>query len=212
MRARTDEAKDERRAAFLTAAMDVFFDKGFAAARVDDIARQAGLSKGTLYLYFENKEAMFQGLVDTVAVPKLDHMEQMVQAAPSAAVALGGLLRFAAEMIRGSMLPRLVKILVGDGGQFPEVALSYRQAVIDRGLALITALLERGQASGEFALEDAPLTARLVVAPVVFSMIWHILFEKKPDDYVDLDALFALHHTLLMRALAPPLTPRGETA
>lgn len=203
MRARTEAAKDERRAAFLQAALDEFFEKGFAAARVDDIARRAGLSKGTLYLYFKNKEALFQGLVETMAVPKIEQMEMMVQSAPSASAALATVLRYVPQMIRGSMVPRLIKILVGDGGQFPDVALSYRTAVIDRGLALIAALLKRGHTNGEFVIDDAQLTARLVVAPLVFSTIWHILFEKDQADQVDLDALFSLHHTLLMRALSP---------
>lgn len=208
MRARTEEAKDERRAAFLRAALNEFFEKGFAAARVDDIARRAGFSKGTLYLYFKNKEALFQGLIESVAVPKVEQMEMMVNSAPSASAALGGILRIVPQVIRGSMLPRLIKILVGDGGQFPGVALSYRTAVIDRGLATIASLLERGHATGELVVEDADLTARLVIAPMIFSVIWHILFEKKPADKIDLDALLSLHHRMLMRALSPI----GETS
>ncbi|MEQ8734775.1 MAG: TetR/AcrR family transcriptional regulator [Rhodospirillaceae bacterium] len=203
MRARTEEAKDQRRAAFLNAAMDEFFDKGFAAARVDDIAKRAGFSKGTLYLYFESKEAMFKGLVDTIAVPKLEYMEGLTTSAPSARMAIEGLLKFAPEMIRQSMLPRVVKVMIADGNRFPEVATTYKEAVIDRGLALIAGLLERGRREGDFAFEDSDLTARLFIAPLVFSMLWHILFEKKPEDHMDLNALFALHGAHVIRALAP---------
>ena len=208
MRARSDQAKDERRMAFLNAAMDEFFERGFAAARVDDIAQRAGLSKGTLYLYFKSKEALFLGLVKSVAVPKIEQMEMLVANAPTASAAISGILRFVPQLIRGSMIPRIVKVLIGDGGRFPEVAQAYRQNVIDRALGLIAAILKRGQDNGEFTIEDPDLTARLVVAPLVFSTVWHILFERDPKSRVDLEALFALHERMLLQALSP----KGETA
>lgn len=207
MRARTDQAKDERRTAFLMAAMDEFFDKGFEAARVDDIAKRAGLSKGTLYLYFKSKEELFQGLIDMAAAPKLEEMETIVSTASTASDALAGILKFAPVMVRQSIMPRIIKVLIGDGGRFPDVAHTYRQQVIEQVIGLIAGILKRGQDAGEFDVIDADLTARVVIAPIFMSMIWHILFEQDTPDgenLVDLEALFSVHHTMLMRALAPP--------
>jgi AcrR family transcriptional regulator len=95
-RARSDDAKDERRQALLLVALDEFFQKGFTAARMDDIARRAGLSKGTLYLYFESKEALFTALIETLAMPNLSHIETISTMASTIREALDRLVAFAA--------------------------------------------------------------------------------------------------------------------
>lgn len=204
MRARTNEAKDERRTAFLMAAMDEFFENGFAAARVDDIARRAGLSKGTLYLYFKSKKELFQGLIDMAAAPKRQQLEKIVSEAPTATAAIEGFLRFAPVIVRQSIVPRIIKVMIGDSRRFPEVAQTYNQQVIERTLGLIADILKRGHDNGEFTVENPELTASLVIAPIFMSLVWHILFEQgssNSSDFVDLEALFSLHHKMLMKAL-----------
>ncbi|NIA68267.1 TetR/AcrR family transcriptional regulator [Pelagibius litoralis] len=202
LRARTPAAKDERRQALLKAALDEFFDRGFTAARMDDIARRAGLSKGALYLYFDSKDALFIALIETVAAPNVEKVEHLAAAAPSATAALHALTGFMPHLIRETPLPRVVKVLLADAGAFPDVVRRYRSQVIDRVLAAIAAVLERGKRSGELAVDDPKLTARLVVAPVLLSAIWSVVFEIDPEARVDLDALFALHKKMLLHALA----------
>ena len=202
LRARTSEAKGERRQALLKAALDEFFERGFTAARMDDIARRAGLSKGTLYLYFDSKEALFTALVDTIAVPNVERIEGMVITLPSATEALRALMAFAPRMIRETPLPRVAKVLIADAGAFPDVVRRYRSQVIDRVLAAVAGVLERGRAAGEFTVDDPQLTARLVVAPIILSAIWRVVFETDSETPIDLDALFALHETMLLRALS----------
>lgn len=207
MRARTEKAKDERRQAFLDAALDEFFEKGFAAARMDDIARRTGLSKGALYLYFDSKDALFMGLIDAIAVPRIEQIEAVAMAAPTATDAIRQMMRYVPSLVRESRVPLIVKVLIGDGGRFPDVARAYRRRVVERVLGVIAAVLERGQAAGEFTIVDPHLTARLVIAPMVLSAVWRILFDAgprpDPEAHVDLDALFALHERMLLRALAP---------
>ena len=82
-RARTKKAKDERRLALLRAGLDEFFERGFTAARMDDISKRAGLSKGALYLYFSSKEELFKSLVEEYAVPNVERIEAMTRAAPA---------------------------------------------------------------------------------------------------------------------------------
>ena len=200
-RARSDEAKDERRQAFLNAALDEFFDRGFTAARMDDIARRAGVSKGALYLYFDSKEALFAALVETVAVPNLEIIERSVAEAPSAVEAIRAMLRLAPYLIRTSDLPRLMKVLVGDSRAFPDVVTRYRQDVIDRVMGAVISMLARGRDNGEFEIADPQLTARLVAAPSLFSAMWRVVFEHDPEARVDLDALFALHERMLLKGL-----------
>lgn len=203
-RARTDQAKDERRQAFLAAALDEFFERGFAAARMDDIAKRAGLSKGAIYLYFDSKEALFTELIESIAVPNIERVITVVDTVPSATEALQGAMAIAPQIVRQTPLPRIAKILIADAGAFPDVVRGYRRNIVDRGLAAIAALLERGAAAGEFEVEDPQLTARLVVAPMIFSAIWTVVFEIDPEARLDVEALFKLHERMLLRALSAP--------
>lgn len=200
-RARTDEAKDERRRVILTAALNEFYERGFAAARMDDIAARANLSKGTLYLYFESKEALFQALVETVAVPNVERVEMLVASAPSARAAITGLFAFAPIVIRETPLPRFMKILISDAPAFPDILTRYRREVIERALGAIAGLLARADEVGEFRIDNPKLTARLVVAPIIMSALWHILFEHEGDARVDLPSLLALHERMLLTSL-----------
>jgi len=200
-RARTDHAKEDRRQILLAAALDEFFDRGFAAARMDDIARRAGVSKGALYLYFPSKEAMFQALVETYAVPNDEQVEALVAGAGSGRQALAALAQFAPLAIRATPLPRIVKVLVGDARAFPQLLASYRALVIDRALGALARLIEIGQQRGEFAPGDPAMLARLVAAPILFAALWVVMFEESPEARLDIEALMATHVGLLERAL-----------
>ncbi len=208
-RARTEEAKDQRRQALLAAALDEFFERGFTAARMDDIAARAGLSKGSLYLYFKSKEALFGALVDVYALPNVERVEAAASAAPDATTAIQSFTQLAPLLVRTSAVPKIMKILIADAPAFPDVVNAYRRAVIERGLKVIENILRRAGETGELNIENPQLTARLVIAPMILSAIWHVVFERNDETAtVDLEALFALHGKMLLRALAP----RPETA
>lgn len=207
LRARSEEAKDERRQALLGAALDEFFEKGFAATRMDDIARRASLSKGALYLYFDSKEALFHGLVESLASPSLDTIEQITEHAASLKDALSGIRRFAPVLIRETDLPRLMKVMVGDSQLFPDIVRTYREELVDRVLSMIASLLKRANDAGETKIDNPDLTARLVMAPVVFSALWQAVFNQQSEAEVDLDELFALHEQMMLRALQIGTTP-----
>jgi len=200
-RARSDDAKDERRQVLLAAALEVFVEKGFAAARMDDIARAASLSKGTLYLYFTSKEDLFAAVLRDVALPNVEIVEDMMGTAPSVSEALDGLARFAPYMIRETRLPQIMKLLISEAGVFPEIVQAYRRDVLDRLLAGMAALLARARDAGQIDVGDPKLAARLVVAPIAFSGIWHIVFEQNGAEPVDIPALLAMHVDHLKRAL-----------
>jgi AcrR family transcriptional regulator len=200
-RARSDDAKDERRQALLLVALDEFFQKGFAAARMDDIARRANLSKGTLYLYFDSKEALFTALIETLAMPNLGHIEMISASAPSMREALDRLVMFAPVLIRHSNLPRLMKVLIGDSHNFPEIIHTYRTQILERVLGALAQMLEAAKARGEIEIGDPKLMARLVVAPIAFSGIWQAVFAGDEEAEVDLEALFRMHAELLIKAI-----------
>nr|WP_321361807.1 TetR/AcrR family transcriptional regulator [uncultured Hyphomonas sp.] len=200
-RARTEEAKDERRQALLAAALDEFFEKGFAATRMDDIARRAGLSKGALYLYFDSKEAMFGALVVSLATPNLEIIKRITEQAASLKEALHGIREFAPFVIRQTDMPRLIKVLVGDSQLFPELVQTYRHDLIERVLSMIAALLQRADEAGEAKIENPQLTARLIMAPIIFSALWQAVFNQTSEAEVDLDQLFAIHEQMMLNAL-----------
>lgn len=201
LRARTDEAKELRRRALLDAALGEFFERGFSAARMDDIAARAKLSKGTLYLYFDSKEALFTSLVETFAIPNIVMFEAAVQNAGGGVAAIRTFMKIAPVVIRESPLPKIAKILIADAPAFPEIVTAYREQVIERALGVIVSALSAAKKAGEIEIGDPHLTARLVIAPVLMSAIWRIVFEHDPAAKIDLDALFAEHEKMLLRGL-----------
>lgn len=208
-RAITELAKDKRRSSLLKAALDEFFDQGFKGARMEDIARGAGLSKGTLYLYFASKQALFKALIEEVAIPTVSSTTKQAMSAASAPQALQQLMQSIPTLIRTTALPKLVKVLLSDAKAFPELVGFYQEQVIGRVFTLLETILHRGVASGEWHCKDVALTTRLVVAPILFSVIWRVVFEPVTDNdkatkhsKLDLDALFALHSQYLLVALA----------
>lgn len=206
-RARTENAKEDRRRQLLAAALDELFEKGFAATRMEDIASRAGFSKGTLYLYFDSKEALFEALIESVALPNLARIEQTVSEIADPREAIRALMSFASGMVLHSDLPRIVKILIADSGSFPEVVQGYRRNVLERLLGGVELLLSKASEDGALAVEHAALSARLLLAPVVFSALWTTVFESLEERSggrgLDVETLLALHAEQQLKAFAP---------
>ncbi len=197
------DAKDERRQRIMTAALDIFFEKGFAAARMDDVAKRAGMSKGAVYLYFRSKEAVFEALIDGVAAPILDQVETVAAAQPSALDALDALVALVPHIVRETPVTKFIKIIIAEARAFPALAAGYRARIVDRGLGMLEALVARGAAEGAIEAPDPAMTARLFIAPVLFAGVWRIAFETDDTTELDIPALMAEHARLMRRALAP---------
>ena len=148
--------KDERAPEILDAALACFAEKGFAASRMDDIARRAGISKGTIYLYFESKEAVFKALAQRAIGERIEAIAGQLQAVEGSTP---DLLRMVLTMV-GSIvstsdavvLPRLV---ISEAGIFPELAEFWRKEIIDRGLGVFEAVIRRGQSRGRISRHAA---------------------------------------------------------
>ena len=200
-RAVSDDHKDQRRAALLQAALDEFFEKGFSAARMGDIARRAGLSKGAVYLYFDSKEALFRDLIESRISPNVAAMAAIADGAVSIRQALDAMAAFGQQLIQTSDMPRVLKVLVGDAHTFPQLVADYRVNVIERILGIIAGVLGAAAERGEIQLSGPPmLAARLVVAPFAMSGVWQAVFSADPKAAVDLETLFAMHATHMRRA------------
>lgn len=202
-RAITNEAKETLRILLLDAALEEFFERGYSSTRMDDVAKRAGVSKGTVYLYFDSKNELFQALIASLTSPKLAEIEAIALNTPSVFTALQQIAVFAPTMIRESNLPRLMKVIIGDSHLFPDIVTRHRETVVERILGFISLMLKAAVARGEISIEDPSLTARLIIAPIVMSSVWQAVFGRDTDAHVDLEALFQLHCRLMTKALKP---------
>ncbi len=205
--------KGARPQEIVDAALAVFGERGFAAARLEDVAARAGVSKGTLYLYFPNKEELFKAVVREAILPNLEMAERLLAGAqgPSFAVLETLLTLFAARILK-SRAGAIPKLIVAEAGNFPDLARFYYEEVIRRAFALLGAVLERGIARGEFRPVDVDSTVRLIVAPMLMSALWRSSFEALEDRPLDVPALLKAHLDALRRALAPEGGPEGGPA
>jgi len=175
---RWERRKDARPQELLAAALDLFVERGYAATRLDDVAAQAGVSKGTLYLYFENKEELFKAVVRENVVPILGEAEAMVDnfeghsADLFREIILGWWERIGATKLAG-----ITKLIMAESCNFPEVAQFYHDEVISRGHAMIIRMLERGIARGEFRDIDVSEAKDVLIAPVLMLMMWSHSFH-----------------------------------
>jgi AcrR family transcriptional regulator len=202
-RARTDAAKEKRREIILKAALDEFYEKGFGSALTDSIAERAGLSKGTVYLYFSSKEQLFKALIENLTKPNIAALEAIAANAPSLEVALEEVAKFAPTFILHSDMPKLLKVLIGESQTYPQIIKDYKNNVIDRVLGLVIGMLEKANERGEISIDSPTLTARLVLAPLIFSGIWQAVFARHEDKPMDLAALFETHARYLIKAMKP---------
>ncbi|HEY4942092.1 MAG TPA: TetR/AcrR family transcriptional regulator [Rhizomicrobium sp.] len=197
--------KQARPAEILDAALKVFAAKGFAAARMEDIARTAGVTKGTIYLYFENKEAVFKSLVR-------EEIGKALGTVTADIASFEGSARFLLRLVMTTMFGVLIdsnkvalpKIVIAESANFPWLAEFYRFEVIERGLGLLTGLIERGIVRGEFRGDLPPQhIARLCIAPALLSAIWRVTFSHLDPEPYDFKGLIAAHLDVLFRGLSP---------
>lgn len=170
---RWSRRKEARPAELLAAALDLFVERGYAATRLDDVAALAGVSKGTLYLYFANKEELFKAVVRENLVPVLEEAEETLGAYTGPSVQLLREFLFGWwKRVGTSQLSGLVKLIMAESGNFPEVARFYHEEVISRASAFIVGMLERGIAHGEFRPVDPLQAQQVIVAPMLMLMMW----------------------------------------
>ncbi len=201
--ARWTRRKEARPGEILDAALAVFAEKGFAAARMDDIARRAGVTKGTIYLYFPSKDELFKSLVRESIGERITEITESVRRfeGPSSEL-IRMMLHGMGSLLIASDRVVLPKIIIAEAGNFPELTRFYREDVIDRGLALATRIIERGIARGEFRRLPPAHLARVFVAPVLLAAIWRTTFARFDAASYDYDGLIETHLDVLLRGLA----------
>jgi AcrR family transcriptional regulator len=196
--------KADRPGEIVRAAMQVFAEKGFAAARLEDIARRAGVSKGALYLYFETKEDLFRAVVDVAIAPNIEQVRALLAAHPGP---FADLLRALAVRI-GQLVTTLpvggvIKMVIGEAGNFPELARVWHDRLVAQLLGGLTEAVARAQARGEVKPGDPRVYAIQLVGPILLSVIWDAVFAPIGAEPFDVPAVARQHMETMIAGLAP---------
>ncbi len=196
------ERTAERRAAIVAAALDEFIARGFTATRLDDIARRAGVAKGTIYLHFKDKESMFEELIRTAIVPLVNRLSTITP--PSGGTVRAAFEQFARtfqQEVAATRRSDIVRLIVAEGPRFPAIADFYYREVVSRGLAGMRGLIELGIARGEIRQKELARFPQIVVAPAIIAVIWRSLFERHAP--LDANEMLRVHLDLIFGERSP---------
>ena len=181
---RFERRKDARPSELTAAALELFVEKGFAATRLEDVAARAGVSKGTLYLYFDSKEELFKAVIQSAVLPVLAEGEQIFENFDgTASELLRALVNGWWRLFGSTPLSGIPKLMISEAGNFPEIAKYYHDNVIVRGKRLFARALERGIAAGEFRPIDVEYAVQVLLGPLVLKVLWrHSFAQCLPKD------------------------------
>jgi AcrR family transcriptional regulator len=194
--------KDERPGEIVAAALAVFAERGFAAARLDDIAVRAGVSKAALYLYFPTKQDLFRAVVAEAVAPNLAPIQA---AADSYDGPLEALVRILIPTIaRAAATPGIggvVKVVIGESRNFPELARVWHDTLVAKALGAVAGLIARAQARGEVKAGDPRVFALGLISPILMGVIWRETFVPIGAPPFDLEALAVQHVDTALRGM-----------
>ncbi|MDA4845472.1 TetR/AcrR family transcriptional regulator [Hoeflea poritis] len=200
-RRRAEDRPDE----VLDAALTLFARNGFAATKVEDIASEAGLSKGAIYRYFPSKEDIFESLVKRAIAPIADRTEDLARTShEDPAVLLKAVLSVIAARLSDPDTMALPRIVLQEAGRFPELAETYRRQVIDKGIGALELILQKGIATGQFRPVDAHLAIRNVMGPLLAHMLLTQIFRIDEDAQTTPQDFIESHFDILMNGLLRP--------
>lgn len=195
---RRAQPPEERRAAILDAALEEFTARGFEGARLDDVAKRAGVAKGTIYLYFADKETLFQELVRSMVSPVIGTLEQLRTVDIPARMLIEALLTTFVREVYATRRKDIVRLILSEGPRFPSIAEFYHREVIARVLAIVRPILQRAVDRGELPDDSLVRFPQLIIAPGLVGIIWHGLFDK--FEPLDVAAMMHAHINILLGA------------
>jgi AcrR family transcriptional regulator len=196
------ERAAERRQAIVEAALQEFVARGFTATRLDDIARRAGVAKGTIYLHFKDKESMFEELIRTAIVPLVGRITSPPPMGASIRDTIERVVLTFIQEIVSTPRADIVRLIIAEGARFPAIADFYYREVISRGLAGMRAMIELAVARGEIREAELARFPQIMIAPAIVAVIWKSLFERhSPLDAIE---MFRVHLDLIFGQRSKP--------
>ncbi len=194
--------KDNRPAEILSSALKVFSLKGYAATKLEIVAKQAGVSKATLYLYFESKEALFKAVVTEFVLPQIKRAEDQAQNyTGSIKILMHELLEHWRINVLETDVSGIPKIMIAEASNFPELATFYLDNVIKRAREFVTHLINLGIEKGEFRECNASYAARSFISTIIFTAIWEKSLAAYDEAY-DTQAFLNSHLDIFIRGIS----------
>ena len=195
--------KSARPEEILQAALDVFTDRGFAATKLEDVAHRAGVTKGTIYLYYENKEALFKALVRETIVPVIAKGEALAHSFTGTARDLfEQLVREYFRLVGDTPLSGIPRLMIAEAGNFPELARFYYEEVVTRGHRLMAGVLERGMKAGEFRRVNVAVATKLAMAPLMHAVVARKAFAACMPEGFDVAKYLDTHIDLYLHGIS----------
>ena len=199
---RWQRRKDERPAELLAAALEVFVEKGFAATKLADVARRAGVTKGTVYLYFDSKEALFKAVVRETIVPVIAQGEALARAyTGSARELVERLVREYWRLVGETALAGIPKLMMAEAATFPELTRFYYDEVVTRGHRLMAGVIERGIKNGEFRPVDVMVAAKLAMSPLIHATVARRAFASCMPETFNVQQYLDTHIDLYLHGI-----------
>ena len=194
--------KEARPEEITAAALELFVERGFAATRLEDVAARAGVSKGTVYLYFANKEELFKAVVREGLVSPIAEMKGFVAQYPGSSFELLRMLILGWwEKVGATRMSGIPKLLLGESGNFPELVRFYLAEVVEPGHEVMKAIVRRGIERGEFRNVDPEDAALLIAAPLLQMMLWRSALEPQSARKLDVARHLEAHMDMLKHGL-----------
>ena len=194
----------DRPAEILSAALEVFAERGFQAARLEEVAKRAGVSKGALYLYFETKADLFRAVVTDAISPNIERVKAVAAAdLPLEQVVRMALPMLARQVVTDRRITGVVKLVIAESRNHPELATIWRETVVEPGIQLMSGLIAAAQARGEVRAGDPRLFAFGLMGPMVLSMVWRETFEPVGAEPIDVAALADQHLDTVLKGMRP---------
>ena len=195
--------KNARPEEIIKAALEAFADRGFAATKLEDVARKAGVTKGTIYLYFANKEALFKALVRETIVPVIAQGEALAQSFTGSARELfEQLVREYWRLVGETELSSIPRLMIAEARNFPELARFYYEEVVTRGHRLMAGVLERGMKAGEFRRVNVAVATKLAMSPLMHAVVARKAFAACMPEGFDVASYLDTHIDLYLHGIS----------
>ncbi len=195
--------KEARPEELVAAALDVFVERGYEAATLADVARRAGVTKGTIYLYFASKEALFKAVVRETIVPVIAQGEALAQSfTGSARELLERLVREYWRLVGETRLAGIPKLMMAEAATFPELTSFYYDEVVTRGHRLMAGVIERGVQNGEFRPVNVMVAAKLAMSPLMHAVVVRRAFASCMPEGFNVQNYLDTHIELYLHGIA----------
>lgn len=201
--------KAARPGEIIDAGLQEFTINGLAATRLEDIAKRAGIAKGTIYRYFESKEDLFMAVVRSRVVLSLDQFEAMIAAYTGPTDTLLRLvLTGVYKQFVGSEISGVMRILIAEGPRFPGLLDLYYEEVTSKGIMVLSQIIRRGIERGEIRNGPAAREPRLIMAPTLMAVLWELTFQKR--DPIDVEEYLTAHIDMVLHGISADTRRHGE--